>query len=154
MITVNINISGLHLLTESLKELAYNKDRVVRSVATTMRAEVAYRIHTEGLDAKGNLIGPAGYSEKYLEYRVEKLNRLPDKKVIFSATGQMENDFQVVDTPEGYGLGFLDEFNYNKSKWLEEQFDTVVYGLSDNELALAEKTAQEETDRFIDATPQ
>lgn len=151
MIQVKVNTNDIDQLVKALTDLAYNKDKILRSVATTMRAEVSYRIHVEGKDAFGNIIAPQGYSDEYYEFRIKKLNREASKKVILSATGQMENDFQIVDTPDGYGLGFLNPHNYDKSKWVEETYERTIYAFTDEEEKLAQDTANHETERIINA---
>lgn len=49
-----------------------------------------------------------------------KYNRTADTKVIVSLTRQLENDWSVIATPKGYGIGFKNPFNLQKMRWVEE----------------------------------
>jgi predicted butyrate kinase (DUF1464 family) len=53
--------------------------------------------------------------------RRQEKNRGTSKKVIFSLTRQMENDFSIVagNGASGYGLGFKNMDNANKAEWLQ-----------------------------------
>lgn len=152
MVSIRVDTKGIELLAKALTGIAYEKDRVLRSVATTMRAELSHRIHTEGKAADGSLISPQGYSPAYLEERVEKFNRTNDSKVVLSLTRQMENDFKVIETENGYGLGFSNPFNYEKSQWNEQRFKKI-YDLTPDEIVLTQQTAEAEVIRILNALP-
>lgn len=47
-------------------------------------------------------------------------NRTSDTKIIVSLTRQLENDWSVIATEKGYGIGFLNQFNLQKARWVEE----------------------------------
>lgn len=47
-------------------------------------------------------------------------NRSSDTKVIVSLTRQLENDWAVIATDRGYGIGFLNSLNMQKAGWVEE----------------------------------
>lgn len=97
------------------------RDKLLRTLATTIGAEVKYRIHTDGKKSDGTLIKDGGYSTPYLKYRQKKpFNRTSDIKVILSLTRQMENDWSIIagdpiKTNDGYGLGFKNTAIYRKS---------------------------------------
>lgn len=79
-----------------------------------------------------------------------KYNRTTDTKVILSLTRQMENDTSVIDTPEGYGIGYLNPFNYQKALWCEETYKKpILTKLTDQEEQLAIKVAQEFTNDYL-----
>src|SRR5690606_38168279 len=48
-----------------------------------------------------------------------KYNRSSDTKVIISLTRQLENDWSVIATDKGYGVGFLNKQNLDKARWSE-----------------------------------
>ena len=98
-----------------------------------MLDETRFRIHNEGLNAKGLAIGK--YTAQYLKERIKKYNRTADPDVILSLTGQMVNDWKVIAVQGGYGLGFSNSFNANKAKWAQERFG-VIYELTIKEMKL------------------
>lgn len=109
MITISSNIGAVaSSLTAKLKEFQGQiKDKVLRTVASDTLASVKVRIHQEGKNAADSEIGT--YSSAYLKYREKKpFNRTDDTKIIFSLTRKMENEFVVIPTEKGYGLGWLD----------------------------------------------
>lgn len=127
MITVTTNIGKvfgeLKIKLESLKS-GDIRDKLFRTIATTMAAEIRYRVHVDGKKTDGGDIGT--YKNPYLAKRQESpYNRTADTKMIFSLTRQMENDFFLVDnkepikTADGYALGFKNKFNLEKANWLQ-----------------------------------
>lgn len=161
MITVSSNIGQVAAsLTSKLKEFQGSiKDKVLRTVAITELAEVKVRIHQEGKKADDSQIGD--YTNPYLKRRQQKpYNRNSDPKIIFSLTRKMENEFVVIPTERGYGLGWLDSgggtgknsiSNFDKSQFLEERFGKV-YSLTGKEKSLinpvAERAVKEELSRL------
>lgn len=47
-------------------------------------------------------------------------NRSDDTKIIVSLTRQLENNWSVLETKNGYGIGFTNPFNAQKLRWVEE----------------------------------
>lgn len=162
-------------LTAQLKSIAdpngVQRDKLLRTLATTVGAEIKYRVHTKGLNSENNQIGT--YSSPYLKLRQSKYNRTSESKVIFSLTRQMENDFGIVasdpiKTSTGYGLGFKNNATYKdvakgkknkgkvrtisnaqKAEWLQEKFGKV-YSPTKNEEELLRKTAEQFIKDLID----
>lgn len=60
-------------------------------------------------------------------------NRTADSKVILSLTRQMESDFSVQATEKGYGLGFNNSLNFDKSQWVEATYKKPIYPLTSSE---------------------
>ena len=98
-------------------------DSLLRTIANVMLDETSFRIHNQGLNAKGLAIGR--YTTQYLKTRIKKYNRTADPDVILSLTGQMENDWKVIAVQGGYGLGFSNSLNANQAKWAQERFGTI-----------------------------
>lgn len=74
----------------------------------------------------------------------ETFNRGDSTKVILSLTTQMENDFSVIATDDGYGLGYNNKHNYDKAIWCEETYGKkILTQLTDQELELVEQTAND-----------
>ena len=175
MITVSSNIGAVAAsLTARLKEFQGAIKKVLRTVATDELARVRVRIHQEGKNADDAQIGE--YSSAYLKYRQKKpFNNTASSKVIFSLTRKMQNEFVVLPTERGYGLGWLAQprtepnaesekknkkkqskpkkplTNFEISQFLEERFGSV-WSLTDGEKAaikpVADRAVREELVRL------
>lgn len=77
-------------------------------------------------------------------------HRDADPKVILSLTRQMENDLSVIETSTGYGIGYLNDFNYQKAIWCEETYKKPILSqLTTDEQAYAEKAADIAIGNFL-----
>lgn len=132
-ITSNLNEVLTHL-GENF-EMIFNRDYLLRPVAIEIIPMMTERIHQNGQASDGGQIGT--YSNAYLAYRKKHANRSGDTKVIVSLTRQLENDWSVLETTTGYGIGFTNSFNADKLRWVEEAKDKVISNLSDKELDYA-----------------
>lgn len=71
-------------------------------------------------------------------------HRSEDTKVIISLTRQLENDYAVVPTPNGVGIGFNNPLNFQKAQWVEETYKKpILTQLTKEEIDLAERTVNE-----------
>lgn len=134
-ITVRSNIK---IVSERIKEkLQILKDReyLLRPVAFDMIDLMTKRIHVDGKDAEEKVIGT--YNNRYLELRQKKYSRTSDSKIIVSLTRQLENDWSVIATDKGYGVGFLNAFNIQKARWVEENKGKKIFFLSESEQKFA-----------------
>ena len=61
---------------------------------------------------------------------MRKYNRGADSKIIVSLTRQLENDWSVIATDDGYGIGFLNALNFQKARWVEQNKEKVIFSLS------------------------
>lgn len=66
-----------------------------------------------------------------------KYNRSADTTIIVSLTRQLENDWSVLETTNGYGIGFTNAFNADKLRWVEEIKKKLISNLTDKELDYA-----------------
>lgn len=57
-------------------------------------------------------------------------NRSSDSTVIISLTRQLENDYAAIATDKGYGIGFLNAHNYDKSQWVQETYRKKIFDLT------------------------
>jgi hypothetical protein len=108
MISFNSNIGAVTAsLTSKMKEFqGAIKDKVLRTVASDELALVKVRIHQDGKNSEDSPMGE--YSSAYLKYRQKKpFNNTSDTKIILSLTRKLQNEFVVVPTENGYGLGWL-----------------------------------------------
>lgn len=122
----------------SLEKGGQSNDSMLREIATTMRGEMSRRIHSEGRKSDGSDIGQ--YSKAYGE-RKTRLGKNQLGKVNLSFTGQMSNQFQVIATTEGYGIGWSDEEKIRRAGYLEERYGKV-WGLSEEEKTLSVSIAE------------
>lgn len=117
-----------------MKGLQTDEQSWMRPVVLALAGEVRRRIHVDGQRADGGAIGQ--YQNTYMRER-EKNNRGSDKKMIYSLTRQMEQDFVPIAEENQYGLGFNNDHNFDKATWQEEK-RPGVYDLSEREVELAE----------------
>jgi len=116
------------------------------SVATSMLAVTADRIFVQGKDADNTEIGT--YSPGYLKTRIRK-NYPSSNKVILQAERQMVNDWSVINTEEALGLGFKNQFNADKSGWVEETYDKPIFKHTQDELDTLQKLLDKEVKRIL-----
>ncbi len=131
MITVKSNIN---LVSQGLlKRLQILRDPrpLLRPVAFDVLSLMVERIHEKGQAADGSQIGT--YNTSYLGLRKRKFKRSGDPKIIVSLTRQLENDWSVLGTPSGWGIGFNNPFNAQKMKWVELQKGKKIAALSASE---------------------
>lgn len=61
-------------------------------------------------------------------------NRSNDTKVIISLTRQLENNWSIIKTEDGYGVGFLNPHNLDKARWTEATYKKKIFSLSPSEI--------------------
>lgn len=64
-------------------------------------------------------------------------HRSNDPKVVISLTRQLENDYAVIATQKGYGIGFLNPHNFDKSQWVQLTYGKRIFDLSEREKNIA-----------------
>jgi len=118
----------------------HDKEYLLRPVATELIHMMTERIHQKGLASDGGQIGT--YSSGYMRTR-EKYNRGKDTKVIIALTSQLENDWAVIATDKGYGIGFLNPHNFDKSQWVEATYQKKIFQLTEAESQYAKERFDE-----------
>lgn len=179
MITIKTNINQVVTVTlERLNELG-DTDKLLRSCATSVLSLMKVRIHEQGLAADGQQIGTyskgymvvrtgsfgnagrvsrgpnsgrlkdAGVFTKSRTGARPKYNRTSDTRVVLSLTRQMENDMKVIATNAGYGIGYTNTLNYQKSQWNEARYKKPIFSLSaGEEKAVADIVTKHVEDAF------
>lgn len=136
-------VSNIPQVTASLREKLErltDKEYIPRILSFDLIDQMTQRIHIEG---KASSEGPIGtYSKDYLSLRQRKYNRSADTKIIVSLTRQLENDWSVIATEKGYGIGFLNPFNFQKARWVEGNKNVKIFSLSTSELKYVSETIQ------------
>ncbi len=109
LIDIKIDASSLVKLKTRIEQ-AIDKEKLFRPVCFGLVELMTKRIHIDGLDADGKIIGK--YSEAYAKRREVKYKRVDNENIVFALTSQLENGWGVVATKRGYGVGFIDTRNY------------------------------------------
>jgi hypothetical protein len=133
MATIKLN-TNLQTVTGNIRariEKLKDKDYLLRPVCFDLIDLMTKRIHNNGIASDGAPIGT--YSKSYLKLRQAKYKRDSDPKTIVSLTRQLENDWSVIATPKGYGIGFLNEFNLKKARYVEHIKDRIIFNLTTEE---------------------
>lgn len=146
-LTITTNLPEvLNNLGQSIQEIL-NPNYLLRPVAIEVLPMITERIHQEGKASDGSEIGQ--YSNGYLRQR-EKAGRGESKKVIVSLTRQLENNWSVLETTNGYGIGFTNSFNADKLRWVEEMKAKPIGSLSVTEIDYAFERINELVDNALD----
>lgn len=114
-------------IKEKLGKLA-DKEYIPRTLSFDLIDLMTKRIHIDGVAADGTTIGT--YNKDYLSLRQRKFSRSNDSKIIVSLTRQLENDWNVIATDQGYGIGFLNSHNFDKARWVEANKGKKIFSLS------------------------
>lgn len=131
MITVKSNIKVIAGRIKQQLETLKNKEYLLRPVAIEVIPIMTERIHQNGEASDGGQIGT--YNNSYLRLRQSKYKRDASSKVIVSLTRQLENNWSVIATQDGYGIGFTNPFNLKKARWVETGKGKTIFSLSKNE---------------------
>jgi hypothetical protein len=150
MASLNIKISNPQAFTNIANRVLSLSDRqaLLRPVAFDLIALMTDRIHDQGKASDGSKIGE--YSSSYLKLR-EKNKRGPDKKIVVSFTRQLENDWAVIPTQNGYGIGFNNPFNKQKAQWVEQQKGKKIFKLSVQEREESVLSIREQVKKLLSA---
>jgi hypothetical protein len=131
MIKVQSNIKLVAGRIKQNLEKLKDKEYLLRPVAIEVIPLMTERIHQKGEASDNSQIGT--YSSSYLKLRQSKYKRDASSKVIVSLTRQLENNWSVIATQNGYGIGFLNPFNLQKARWVEGIKDKTIFALSKSE---------------------
>ena len=107
----------------------------VRTVLLTVHQQATMRIFDQGKDANNQPIGV--YTQAYIKQRQRK-GLGSSRKVVLEFTGQMRNDFSLVQDGDSVGSGFNNPFNAKKSDWVESTYKKEIFNLTKNEVELLE----------------
>lgn len=119
---------------------------IERTVASSMLATTADRIFGQGKDASNTQIGT--YSLGYQKTRIRK--GYPNStNVILQATTQMANDWSVIQSGQGLGLGFKNQTNADKSGWVEETYSKNIFAHTDQEKKVINALVQKTVSKII-----
>lgn len=137
MATITVKISGG---VASAFDLLHDKEYLLRPLATETIPLMKERIHEKGEASDGSQIGT--YANSYMRQR-EKAGRGESRQIIVALTSQLEQDWAVLATDNGYGIGFNNPFNAQKMRWVEEQKSKIIANLSAAEKQYINERLQE-----------
>lgn len=140
MATVTTNISAVLGKVVSNFGLLKDREYLLRPLAIETIPLMKDRIHQDGKASDGSQIG--SYANSYMAAR-ERAGRGESRKIIVALTSQLEQDWAVVATPTGYGIGFNNPFNLQKFRWVEEQKSKIIGNLSADEKQYITERLQE-----------
>ena len=118
---------------------------VERAAILTLHQQITRRIFDEGKDAKGSQIGT--YSQGYMRARRKK-GFGGSRKVVLEFTGQMRNDFSVIEVDGNLASGFKNDFNGKKSYWVETTYGKDIFLLTESEVKLLEDLIDKELQKI------
>lgn len=131
MATIKTNIGEVNERIEGKLAKLGDKEYIPRILSFDLIDLMTKRIHVDGLASDESQIG--SYNSQYLRLRQSKYSRSGDRKIIVSLTRQLENDWSVIATDAGYGIGFLNPLNFQKARWVEENKGKKIFSLSPTE---------------------
>jgi hypothetical protein len=129
--TIKSNIKVVSGRIKQQLEQLKNKEYLLRPVAIEVIPLMTERIHQKGEASDDSQIG--SYSSGYLKLRQKKYNRDSSSKVIVSLTRKLEQDWAVIATQNGYGIGFLNPLSLQKLRWVEGRKGKIIANLSKSE---------------------
>lgn len=158
-------VKGYEALIAQLNKMMQT-DRIMVAALSTVLAGQKRRIFQEGKDASSSKIG--SYSTKPISIARKDQSRNTGKTyfkggyreykgligkgnntVNLRNTDQMMMDYGVhILGRKEYGLGFNNQFNFNKSEWNEERYDKEIFAESDADSKTFERVFEYELNRI------
>lgn len=89
------------------------------------------------------------YASGYLDYKTD-VGRNKLGTVNLSLTGQLSNQFSVIATSNGYGLGWSNDEMYNRSQALQKKYGQVWF-LTEAETNLSNEIAQTQINKILNS---
>ena len=134
-------------MNEIQKNIKLLKDilsgKIQNQIFVTIHTLITKRIFDDGLDSKMKQIGT--YSDSYIKQRKKK-GLGGSNKVNLQFTQQMKNDFLLMESGGRIGSGFTNEFNDDKSHWVEETYKKKIFKETKKEAKMMEKLIQKRID--------
>ena len=140
-ITIKFDFAGFIKSIEPKFKKIRDPEYLLRPVAIELIPLMTRRIHINGKAADGSSIGT--YSDSYMRERARHKRTEPQNKVVVALTSKLENDWTVVPTEKGYGIGFLTDLSAKKARWVEGNFGKDIFSLSAAEEKFAFKRLNE-----------
>lgn len=134
-------------LINRLKTVSF-RSKVTEKVLNTIHVMTDERIFTRGKAADNSNIGT--YAKSYVKYGRKKEGWGPSRKTILQLTSQMVNDYKFLVLPNGnYGSGFTNSKNFDKSEWVENTYDKVIFDLTNAEDKKMGLLLEKELDKLL-----
>jgi hypothetical protein len=161
----NSTSRGYDVLISDLNKLI-NSERAMIAAVNSVLVKHKTRIFQEGLAANNSKIGDYSTKPTYISvnrqaknvgktkfeggYREYKtlLGKGGGALVNLRDTDQMMFDLGTTVSKNEYGIGFNNDFNADKSKWMEDKFNKDIFITSDQEDELFVRVVQAEIERL------
>lgn len=128
-----------------------NPETISRAAALAVLPELRERIHVKGENSKGTKIGT--YSNSYMQVR-ERYNRTADKDVVASLTRQLENNYTLKATENGYTIDNLGNTiegdSKTKTDYLTEKYGDI-WQLTEHEIEITRIAAEATSQAILNA---
>lgn len=147
MIKINTNIRVVSASLIKKIETLRNPKPLLREVAFDVLAMMDERIHEDGKAADGSQIGE--YNSNYLRLRQKKYKLSGNKKIIVVLTRELRQNWGVIATTGGWGIGFTNPNNAQKLAWVEEQKNKKIGALTKSEREYAIDKLKKLVDREL-----
>ena len=148
---IELTTNTLQICDGVIKQLSdLDVNKIARLQASTLLAQMRRRIHVNGQDADGNLIGT--YTPGYVKYKRAKAVRREGSKVVLSLTRTMENAMVDVPLDDGAGIGYATAEQLQKSKWCEETYGKKIFAPTEQERQLLDEVAQDYVNKVLNGT--
>lgn len=158
-------VKGYEALISQVNRMKQTERVMVATLSTVLSVQKA-RIFQKGRDANGGKIGD--YSSKPISISRKNQSRNTGKTyfpggykeyhgligkgsstVVLRNTDQMMMDYGVkILGRNEYGLGFDNQFNFDKSNWNEERFDKEIFAESSEDERTFDRVFQYELNRI------
>jgi hypothetical protein len=139
------DLEGIQEIIELFEPGEEHSTAMLREIANTVLGEQLARIHQRGEKSDNSKIGT--YSDQYMKVRLKK-GLTADREVILVFKNNMQSDYGILILDDSVGLGFNDERNYKKSKYMEERYG-AIYDLNDTEEEAVENIANDYIERVL-----
>lgn len=151
-------MAELNELIRKIKVLNVHS-KVTQRVLFSVHTDTDKRIFRNGRDANGSSLGQ--YSDGYMRTRkkgvlyvrkgVKRNITYPSgRKVILQATTAMNNDYTFLVLQNGnYGSGFNNDFNADKSEWVESTYKKPIFKLTKAEEKSISVRMEKELTKFL-----
>lgn len=125
-------------LIQQLNGVTNAVNLTVKQVAADVAASNVSRIHNEGKAVDGSEIGE--YKEG--PYRKKRIKTGKEVQYVnLSFTGQLSKEFQPIKISDNeYKIGFLTQYSSQLSKYIEENYDKKIWGVSEDDKRIANET--------------
>lgn len=116
-----------------------------KKVIAKAHEKIKKRIFVDGLDGLNRQIG--AYSDRYDALRASR--GLTTGRVVLHFTGQMMENFVLIESSNGYVSGFKDIEASQKALWNVNRYSDAIFEVSDDEQKFIQDELNKEIQRLL-----